>query len=167
MPAKKNGHSNGNGHKNGHSNGNGRKNDKPSQRPWSYDFEKTERKMHAIQMFLSGSSVTAIAKELACDIRTVFKYISETRAQVLAEKRGYFDELVSGLLEQNLEALQTTAGLFADREFLETTSADKIHALAVLHGILSDKTYILIGAAVRHQERAQLGPGDAGDGDHE
>jgi Homeodomain-like domain len=125
---------------------------------------KVNAKSRAIKRFLDGASVAAIAKELQCDVRSVYRYIEEVRAQLLAEKRDYFDHHVSALLEQNLEALQGMAGLLSDPDFLRSAEPERISAIGVTSGILSDKTFILLAAAGRHQQRAALGPGDVGDG---
>lgn len=117
---------------------------------------RLDHKTHAVELFLAGMAVAEIARKLDCNIATVYRYLEETRCELLQTKKEYFDTKVAALLEQNLEALQEMAGLFCDRRFLEKANAFQIDAISRAAGIISDKTFILLAAAGRHQQREDL-----------
>ena len=128
---------------------------------------KLHAKQRAIELFLAGVAVAEISKQLKCNIVTVYRYIEETRCNLLQTKKDYFDTKISALLEQNLEALQEMAGLLSDRTFLQRASSFQIDSISRASGILSDKTFILLAAAGRHQQRETFGSGDPGDGNQQ
>src|SRR5262245_55133199 len=125
---------------------------------------KINAKQRAIELFLAGLAVAEIAKRLKCHVATVYSYLQDARGELLRTKKDYFDAKVSALLEQNLDSLQEMAALLGDRAYLAKASSFQIDAISRATGILSDKTFILLAAAGRHQQQAALGTGDPGDG---
>jgi hypothetical protein len=145
-------------------NGNGHKGGSKTKPNGATSIAKQDAKLRAVELFLAGCAVAEIAKQLKCHIATVYAYLEESRGELLRTKKEYFDVRVSALLEQNLAALQEMGGLLSDSEFLRDTQPERIDAISRAAGILSDKTFILLAAAGRHQERPTLGPvSDTGD----
>lgn len=63
-------------------------------------------------------------------------------------KREYIGGLVAAYLEANLQALTAQAYVASDPEYINRQPAD---GLAILHGVMADKSVRLLEAISRHQ----------------
>lgn len=120
-----------------------------------------DTKAAAMAALLQGQSVSAVAKEYDLPKGTVSGWKRQAVRKVAAEgvasgatqKAAEIGDLLTGYLQANLRALQAQAGAFADPVWLSQQKAD---ALAVLHGVMTDKAVRLLEA---------FGRAEADDGD--
>jgi hypothetical protein len=100
-----------------------------------------------------GSGVNATAAHFGLDRSVVSRWkkrLPEGRLQQLATKKGdEFGDLLADYLKQALRTMTAQAKQFADPEWLQR---QKARDLAVLYGILFDKTVRILEAA--HGERS-------------
>lgn len=103
----------------------------------------------AMSALLAGESTVAVAREFDVPATTVSRWRKQAR-----EEAGLSDdisELLTEYLAENLRTLSVQTVVFSDPEWLgQQTAAD----VAILHGVLADKSYrlleALVGSGVRH-----------------
>lgn len=104
-------------------------------------------KAEAMAALLAGQSVTAIAKRYSIPKGTVSSWRKQARQKVKAgaesTQKTTLDELLMGYVRENLLTLREQARVFRDEEWLQRQSASEV---AVLHGVLADKTVRLLEA---------------------
>lgn len=118
-------------------------------------------------MIEEGRTSGDVAEEFGVPARTIRTWVNESGnslAKIGQEKMEEYGELALKYLGLNLQALNSQAVLFASKEWLTDTDAEKIQSIAISHGILADKCFRLLEAAQRASERVatnnagQLGP---------
>ena len=118
----------------------------PDQPRRPYHVFTPEEKAAAIARVLTGISITQVAKELGTNRITVRQWRDGTGLKSTAlppEKKEELGELVTEYLREALRTLRTQAGAFANRDWLEGQNA---HDVAILHGVLADKTTRILSA---------------------
>lgn len=104
-----------------------------------------EQKAAVMAALLSGQSVTHCAKTYRIPRGTVAGWSAELNrdAPVSNEKRVEVGELIVEYLRANLETLKAQTLTFRDPAWLSKQNASE---LAVLHGVIADKTFRLLEA---------------------
>lgn len=108
-----------------------------------------ETKAAVMAALLAGQSISAVAREYGLPKGTVggWKQQALREAQPTASQAAAKRERIGGLivdyLEQALETLRAQARTFADESWLRKQDASE---LAVLHGVLADKTIRILEA---------------------
>lgn len=104
-----------------------------------------EQKAAVMAALLAGQSVSQVAKEYKIPEGTVKAWSSRTdRAQPVATpKKAEIGELLVEYLRENLTTLRAQSEAFRDPVWLREQGASE---LAVLHGVLTDKTVRLLEA---------------------
>lgn len=101
---------------------------------------------------MAGQAVSSVAKEYNLPEGTVkawkSRYLKEPAPELqplqpTATKKAEIGELLVGYLRTNLETLRVQAEFFQDREWLAKQGASE---LAVLHGVMTDKSIRLLEA---------------------
>lgn len=97
---------------------------------------------------LSGQGVSGVASAYKLPVGTVKGWHSRMKdrppeAQVVTEKKEAIGDLLINYLHTNLATLQKQSEIFADREWLMKQNAADV---AVLHGVITDKTIRLLDA---------------------
>ncbi len=119
-----------------------------------------EMKAGAMAALLAGQSVSKVAEEYKIPRGTVGRWSSELRRSLRGpgetfdtekEKTDRVGELLIEYLQTNLETLQAQSEVFRDREWIEDQSAGE---MAVLHGVLCDKTIRLLEALAHRSSEA-------------
>lgn len=116
-----------------------------------------EKKAAVLAALLMGQSVSHVAKEYKIPVGTVKGWKSRQingaeSSPVPTQKKAALGELILGLLEEELIALQEMSRAFRDPEWLrKQTAADA----AVLFGVMQDKAFRKIEALDRNAR-----PGD-------
>lgn len=112
-----------------------------------------ETKAAVMAALLSGQSVTHVAREYKVPVGTVRSWRSRMAnpEPVASEKREAIGDLLVEYVEANLRTLKEQSEVFRNRLWLEKQDASQ---LAVLHGVIADKTVRLLEA---------LGGGDGDD----
>ena len=106
-----------------------------------------EKQAAVIAALLEGQSVSAVAKEYKIPRSTVSRWKSDKIGEQL--QRPDVSDLLLEYLTTNLATLKKQAVFFANIEWLEKQSASE---LAVLHGVMSDKTMRILEAYGRATE---------------
>jgi len=106
-----------------------------------------EQKAAVIAALLTGQSINSVAKEYKVPKSTVGGWSQNLdRTDLVPDtKKEAIGDLILVYLSTALETLSIQAQAFADREWLKQQSASE---LAVLHGVLADKTIRLLEALV-------------------
>ena len=92
---------------------------------------------------LAGQAITAVAKEYQLPRSTVGKWRKQLAERVhvdveqKSESGTSLDGLLAGYVEANLVTLREQAIFFRDKQWLRQQDAS---ALAVLHGVMAEKT---------------------------
>lgn len=105
-----------------------------------------EMKAGAMAALLAGQSVSTVAKDYKIPRGTVGRWSSELRRTAKhfdTEKKEAIGELLMDYLRENLVTLREQAVIFRDPEWVEQQDASE---MAVLHGVLADKTIRLLEA---------------------
>lgn len=106
-----------------------------------------ETKAAALAALLTGQSVSAVAREYKLPKGTVSNWKNHQPAQGVQSDRTQKSEAVSALLidylQTNLETLKIQSVFFRDVAWLTKQNAAD---LAVLHGVMTDKTIRLLEA---------------------
>lgn len=96
---------------------------------------------------LAGQSVSSVAREYKVPKGTVSDWRRRAEAEVVAsgptQKRAVIGDLLVDYLETNLRTLREQSEMFRDVEWLREQDASQ---LAVLHGVIADKTVRLLEA---------------------
>jgi transposase-like protein len=97
---------------------------------------------------LTGQSISEVAAEYEIPEGTVKRWSAERNEVQLVdpEKKAQIGDLIAVLLERNLRTLTAQATLFADETWLRKQDASGV---AVLYGVLMDKTVRILDAAER------------------
>lgn len=109
-----------------------------------------EIKAQVMASLLAGQAITAVAKEYQLPRSTVGKWRKQLAERVHvgveqknAETSTTLDELLLGYVETNLVTLRAQSEFFRDKKWLQRQSASE---LAVLHGVVADKTIRILEA---------------------
>lgn len=104
-----------------------------------------ETKAAAMAALLAGQAVGEVARTYRIPIGTVRAWKSRATEEpiIASEKKQAVGELLIGYLEANLQTLRAQSEFFRDPAWLAKQDAS---ALAVLHGVLADKTVRLLEA---------------------
>ncbi len=105
-----------------------------------------ETKAQVMAALLTGQSVSAVASSYKIPYSTVGTWAKDAKGLVRdspIQKRERIGELVIDNVEAALEATRAMANVFADTEWLNKQEASQ---LAVLYGVISDKTYRILEA---------------------
>lgn len=110
-------------------------------------------KAAATAALLAGQGVDKVAEEYEIPPSTLRGWKSKAKAEghVPPQKKEAIGELLVSYLETNLKTLKAQSEFFRDREWLLKQSAQE---LAILHGVVTDKTVKLL-------EALNASPGDA------
>ena len=106
----------------------------------------TALKAQVLAEVLTGDSVSAIARRHNISRQSVIQWRAAAGIDtnsVLHEKRDELGRLALVYLEKAITALGLQSDLFGDRAWLEKQPAGE---LAILHGVISDKTVRLLSA---------------------
>jgi transposase-like protein len=113
----------------------------------SRNHYSAEMKAAAMAALLGGQSVSKVAEEYQIPRGTVGRWSSELRRKLGRcfedEKKEAIGDLLIQYLEENLITLRVQSQHFRDPEWLQDQGASE---LAVLHGVLTDKTVRLLEA---------------------
>lgn len=106
-----------------------------------------ETRAAVMAALLAGQSVNAVAQQFHIGKATVSAWNASLGSggtnEVRTQKGDELGELVSGYLRENLTTLKAQSTFFRDEAWLrEQPAAD----LAVLHGVIADKTLRLLSA---------------------
>lgn len=97
---------------------------------------------------MTGSSLNATARKFGVDRNTIRRWRGDAGLTVpppvALEKRANLGEQLYGYLEDSIGALRSQLAVFADPDWLKKQSAAE---LAILHGVVADKTARLLAAA--------------------
>ena len=114
---------------------------------------------------LTGQSIDKVAEEFALPTATVRAWRNKLKAENIVsepQKRDEFGELILGYLRENITTL-TAQSIFArDTDWLRAQPASEV---AVLHGVLADKTFRLLAALEPDPEPITANPADSGASD--
>lgn len=108
-----------------------------------------ETKAQVMAALLAGQAITAVAKEYQLPRSTVGKWRKQLAERVhvdveqKSESGTSLDGLLAGYVEANLVTLREQAIFFRDKQWLRQQDAS---ALAVLHGVIADKTVRILEA---------------------
>ena len=107
-----------------------------------------ETRATALALLATGSSVHAVARELDLDRKTVIEWRARSGmvhrvAPQNAPDTAAIERLALEYVAAALEAMRAHAALFQDTEWLRGQNP---HDVAVLHGVLTDKVFRLLGA---------------------
>ena len=109
-----------------------------------------EIRAQVMAALLAGQGVSEVAAQYNIDKSIVSRWkgtISAEELQQLAIKKGQkIEEALFGYLLSNLHALNEQAKVVSEREYIIKQPAD---SLAVLHGVMADKSIRLLEAVER------------------
>lgn len=106
-----------------------------------------EVKAQAMAALLAGQSVNEVARQYSLPKSTVSRIrssINDQLEQVGTQKRDRIGELLGEYVEANLITLKAQSEHFRDKAWLNRQEAS---SLAVLHGVVADKTIRVLEAA--------------------
>jgi len=119
-----------------------------------------ETKAKVMAALLSGQGVAEVARDYKLDKSIVSRWkstIPQQELQSLAtQKEIDFSSMIADYLAENLKTLKAQSEFFREKDWLKRQPASE---LAVLHGVVADKTVRLLEAAERAaqaQEAAEL-----------
>lgn len=109
-----------------------------------------EIKAAAMAALLAGQSVSAVAREYKIPKGTVsgWKKQAEEKSNNSTQKKE-IGSLLLDYLRTNLQTLKKQSEVFSDERWLKKQSASEV---AVLHGVLADKTIRLLEALADQEE---------------
>jgi hypothetical protein len=108
-----------------------------------------EVRAQVMASLLAGQGVNEVAAEYNLPDSTVSDLKRELERQfgeIRNKKGAKIEELLFGYLESNLTALKAQADVASEREYIFKQPAD---SLAVLHGVMADKSVRLLEAIER------------------
>ncbi len=113
-----------------------------------------ELKAAVMSALLTGQSTFAVATEYRIPEGTVKAWKSkqlngDSVATVVTEKKERIGELLISYVATSLETLQIQVKTFADKDWLQKQTASEV---AVLHGVIADKTIRLLEALAGPEE---------------
>lgn len=118
-----------------------------------------ETRAQVVAALLAGQGVSEVAEAYSIDKSVVSRWraaIPHAELQQIAtKKRDEIGELLTGYLREAITTLRVQAEFARDTTWLKTQPASEV---AVLHGVISDKT-------VRLLEAAELGEADEATGE--
>lgn len=120
-----------------------------------------ETKAAVMAALLQGQGVNEVAEKYQVPKACVSRWKQEIGPQLEqlgTEKRDEFGDLLASYLRTNLVTLQVQSEFFRDPDWLKKQPASD---LAVLHGVVTDKTIRLLEAAERAADVLQPEPGAA------
>lgn len=112
------------------------------------DKYSPETKAAVMSALMAGQALTKVAEEWNIPEGTIRswksrQYNGESVAIVATEKKEEVGELLVSYLQANLDTLRKQSEFFGDKEWLQKQDAS---AVAVLHGVVADKTIRLLEA---------------------
>lgn len=117
-----------------------------------------ETRAAVLAALLTGQAVPEVARTYHIDPKTVKEwYEASTREPVPVQKRPEIGELVAGYLRENLITLTEQAKVFRDAHWLNRQHASEV---AVLHGVLADKSYRILEALQMAHDTGRIGDAD-------
>ena len=114
-----------------------------------------EMKAGAMAALLAGQSVSKVAQEYSIPVGTVKGWrtkIGKTDHLVPSQKEKAVGELLVDYVKQNLDTLRAQSEIFMDPEWIRDQPASE---MAVLHGVLADKTIRILEALTPAEEAQQ------------
>ena len=108
-----------------------------------------EVQAQVLAALLEGQSISKVAEVYKVPEGTIKSWkarLSAVPSVVATEKRAIIGELLLDYLEENLRTLKEQNVIFRDPKWLKDQGAS---ALAVLHGVITDKTIRLLEAMGR------------------
>lgn len=102
-----------------------------------------ELRAAVLAALLAGQSVSKVAQEYQLPKGTVSAWKKRLETTQNATQKKEIGELLVEYLRTNLNTLRTQSEVFADKAWLKKQAAGE---LAVLHGVLTDKTVRLLEA---------------------
>ena len=113
-------------------------------------------KAEAVRLYtLEGQTVPQIAQTLNRSERSVYGYLEDVRLQLIAEKKGAFDDKLALYLDDSFASLAASNGKLADSTWLSDALPERIDVVSRAYGILSDKVFTLLALAGRGARFAQ------------
>mgnify|MGYP001168744149 FL=1 len=111
----------------------------------------SEVKAAVMAALLAGQSIREVASNYKIPRSTVGSWAKEARAvpSVLDTKKEEIGDLLLDYIRASLESLKVQVQHFGDKNWLAAQDAD---ALAVLHGVQTDKAIKLLEAIAQAQE---------------
>lgn len=106
----------------------------------------------------------AVATKYGIPIGTIWSWASRTAEPLASVKKDHIGALVATYLEANLQALTAQAYVASQPEYINRQSAD---GLAILHGVMADKSVRLLEALHASQVDAAAEPGRLSSGDQD
>ena len=107
-----------------------------------------ETRQSVIAALLTGQGVNEVARAYKLPKATVSRIKNELTPQVLeqigTQKRDEIGDMLGSYVRTNLETLKVQSEHFRDKDWLKRQSASEI---AVLHGVIADKTIRILEAA--------------------
>lgn len=107
-----------------------------------------QTKAAALAEVAAGASVNATAKKFGISRAAISEWRDRsdlpTPTPAAQEKRANLGEQLYGYLEDSIGALRSQLAVFGDPDWLKKQSAAE---LAILHGVVADKTARLLAAA--------------------
>lgn len=104
-----------------------------------------ETKAKACAMLLAGESVTTVCANLGVPERTVYDWANGLGG-IDALRSGRLDDLLYSCLSENLTTLAAQSRFARDEQWLKK---QKANAVAILFGVISDKTIHILSAIER------------------
>lgn len=109
-----------------------------------------EIRAQVMAALLAGQGITEVASQYSLDVSVVSRWragISTQDLQAIATKKGeQIEDLLFGYLTETIVTLKEQAIVVREREYIIKQPAD---SLAVLHGVMADKSIRLLEAVER------------------
>ncbi len=122
---------------------------------------KPDLKARVVAALMSGGGVVEVAEAFNLPKQTVTTYKSgiptDMLEQIRRKKGERLDELIYQCMVSNLEALDKQAKVVANETYIKKQRAD---SLAVLYGVIADKTIRLLEATTGATAPRQLEAGN-------
>lgn len=112
-----------------------------------------ETQSQVMAALLAGQGVMEVSRQYDLPESTIREWVdSEQIAQVRAKKGEQIEALLFDYLTTNLQALKSQAQIASEREYIIEQPAGE---LAVLHGVMADKSVRLLEAIERARASSQ------------
>lgn len=129
---------------------------KPGRVDGATQLATIDLRAEAVRLYTKeGQSIAEIAKALSRSERSVYAYLEDVRLQLIAEKKGAFDDKLALYLDDSFASLAASNGKLTDSTFLGDALPERIDAVSRAYGILSDKVFTLLALAGRGARFAQ------------
>lgn len=101
------------------------------------------------QLWAAGKSHKQICEIVERCESTVRRYVTETRAQILADHKDHFNKRLAVYFDDAFDVVEEHAALLRDPDFLTTADPERLKIIGVNFGIISDKLLIILAATRR------------------